>query len=319
MKNILFVDIDSKIPNLALMKLARYHVNKGDNVFLKKCDNPDKVYISVVFEKNVSKVEAIKNQYDCPVEIGGYYYNKKLNLPDEIEHIKPYYNLYPDCNASYGYTMRGCCRSCPFCIVSKKEGKPKIVADIYEFLDRKYKNIIVMDNNIFCIPKHFIKIANQLIGEDLRVDFNSGLDVRLITDEIAKKLKQISTMDLRFAWDLMQFKDQVIRGCDLLLKNNIKGCMFYILVGYDTTFKEDIKRVDILTHKYKMRPYIMRYKDCFKTKQSSKQYNLLFEWVNGGHYHVIMTYEKFLSLKRKGSLGDKNKVEVTKEVSMDNY
>jgi len=318
MSDILFIDIDSTIPNLALMKLARYHINKGDNVFLKKCNNPDKVYISCIFENNVNKALGIKKLFDCPVEIGGYFIDKNKVLPYEIEHLKPYYNLYSDCNASYGYTMRGCCRACPFCIVSKKEGKPKIVGDIYEFLDRRFKKIVVMDNNIFCIPKHFIKIANQIYNENLKVDFNSGLDVRLMTDEIAIALKKLNTEDKRFAWDLMQYSEQVLRGCDILLKHNIKGCMFYVLVGYNTSFEDDIKRVNILTKKYKMRPYIMRYKDCFKTKESSRKYNLLFEWVNGGHYHVVMSFEKFLKLKKNKQLGNEKKILFEKS-TLENY
>lgn len=315
MKNILFIDIDSKIPNLALMKLARYHVNKGDNVFLKKCDNPDKVYVSVVFEKNVSKVEPIKNMYDCPVEIGGYYYNKELNLPDEIEHLKPYYDLYPNCNASYGFTTRGCIRKCAFCIVWRKEGMIKPVADIYEFLDRKYRDIILLDNNILASPKHFFTVTEQIINEDLRVDFNQGCDIRLMTDKFAKRLSELSRKDLRFAFDSVATEPQVRKGSKLLNKYGVGGCMFYILVGFDTTIEEDLHRVKVLTD-LKMRCYIMRHKNSY-TSKDRLIYKAMGSWVNGGQFQTVMSLKEYMKVN-KYKLWGKNK-KLHKEISLDNY
>ncbi len=39
---ILLIDVDSKIPNLALMKLSAYHKSKDNEVYLNKCNGgPD--------------------------------------------------------------------------------------------------------------------------------------------------------------------------------------------------------------------------------------------------------------------------------------
>ena len=46
---VLLVDVDSKIPNLALMKIGAWHKTQGDETGLVMCD-PDKVYISCVFK-----------------------------------------------------------------------------------------------------------------------------------------------------------------------------------------------------------------------------------------------------------------------------
>ena len=52
---ILLIDIDSKIPNLALMKIEKYHHDKGDEIIWNNplfMDIADNVFVSCVFKKN---------------------------------------------------------------------------------------------------------------------------------------------------------------------------------------------------------------------------------------------------------------------------
>jgi hypothetical protein len=57
-KRILLIDVDSKISNLALMKISAYHKVKGDNVVLTHganvdlTDPPDQIYASIIYKKN---------------------------------------------------------------------------------------------------------------------------------------------------------------------------------------------------------------------------------------------------------------------------
>jgi hypothetical protein len=57
-KRILLIDVDSKISNLALMKISAYHKVKGDNVVLTHGANvdltypPDQIYASIIYKKN---------------------------------------------------------------------------------------------------------------------------------------------------------------------------------------------------------------------------------------------------------------------------
>jgi len=98
------VRVDGKMPNLALMKLSSWHKKRGDEVFLVDLAglNLDRVYASQVF-------------------VGGPGYDLKSVLPDEIEHMKPDYDLFKT-DYSIGFTSRGCVRDCKFCIVREKEG-----------------------------------------------------------------------------------------------------------------------------------------------------------------------------------------------------
>ena len=132
---VLLIDVDSKIPNLALMKISAYHKFNGDEVGFN-VQNPDKVYISCIFSRNRTKAIGIPTLFRCVCELGGYGINDK-QLPSEVEHIMPDYDLYR-CDYSFGFTTRGCIRNCDFCIVPKKEGKIKFNADIYEFWDKRH-------------------------------------------------------------------------------------------------------------------------------------------------------------------------------------
>ena len=180
---ILLINIDSVIPNLALKKLEKYYSDRGDDV---KWDMPlyqtwaDKIYVSCIFTKNKGDCK----QWEGIAEIGGTGYDIYKKLPLEIDIIKPRIN--------WGFTTRGCIRKCSFCFVPLKEGNIKIEGDIYDIWDGKAKDITVMDNNILALPDHFKLICSQIRKEKLRVDFNQGFDIRLLTDEFIKELKTIS-------------------------------------------------------------------------------------------------------------------------------
>jgi len=51
---VLLVDVDSRIPNLALMKISAWHKSQGDETGFA-IENPDMVYISCVFKKNADQ------------------------------------------------------------------------------------------------------------------------------------------------------------------------------------------------------------------------------------------------------------------------
>ena len=139
------IDVDSKIPNLALMKISAYHKLKGDLVGFN-LSNPDKIYSSIIFKKNYGK-SLNGHLSDVPIVYGGSGYDLNVKLPDEIEFIKPDYDLYPS-EYSQGFTSRGCNRNCYFCLVPKKEGCFKVNQHPKEFYDPKFKDIMLMDNNI---------------------------------------------------------------------------------------------------------------------------------------------------------------------------
>lgn len=138
------IDVDGhNYPNLALMKISAWHKAQGDSVewWWGFCQY-DRVYMSKVFDETYSP--------DIPEPLnateiikGGTGYGLDNWLPDEIEHMYPDYSLYPELtkDTAYGFLARGCPNACPFCIVSKKEGRcSQKVADLSEWWSGQKKH-----------------------------------------------------------------------------------------------------------------------------------------------------------------------------------
>jgi hypothetical protein len=231
------------------------------------------------------------------VHIGGSGYNNCV-LPDEVEHIMPDYNLY-NCNYSLGFTTRGCCRKCPWCIVPEKEGKTRANADIYEFWHPKHKHIILLDNNILALPDHFRKISSQLMEEDLTVDFNQGLDIRLVNDKTADILSQLRIKPrLRFSFDEPSMKDLIKEKIKLLKRHDIGQCSFYVLVDFNTSKKQDRERLELLKE-LGQRAYVMRY----NKSKDNRYLNDLAAWANQPRFFADMPFKKFRVLRANRNIG----------------
>ena len=294
MNRVQLIDVDSKIPNLALMKISAYHKSIGDEVAFKISD-PDIVYASIVFSKNKWKGDGIKTMYpDAQVFVGGSGYDLKSKLPDQIEHILPDYDLY-GLDYSMGFTTRGCIRNCEFCIVPEKEGKIQSNCMIDEFWDHRHKHLVLLDNNILAKPDHFKKVAEQIIDNNLSVDFNQGLDIRLINKKNAEILKRLRVKpDYRFAWDNVSDEDKIKKGVDTLRDAGINHCLFYVLVGFNTTKEEDLYRLHRLKD-WDQRPYVMRYR-------KNRFYNDLAAWGNQQRFFMTMSFDRFCEYRHKRSL-----------------
>ena len=118
---------------------------------------------------------------------GGTGYDYSVKIP--YENIQPDYTLYPKFTEAYGFLTRGCIRNCKWCLVPSKEGKTISYMDIDEVAQDK-KEVILMDNNILSCD-YGIEQLKKIATKNIRIDFNQGLDARLITSEIAELLAQI--------------------------------------------------------------------------------------------------------------------------------
>lgn len=236
------LDIDSRIPNLALMKISSYEKAKGHEVFLNfPICNPDMTYASCIFTKN-------KNKVPLDVMAGGPGYDLKLKLPKEIEQCKPDYSLYPKINYSLGYTYRYCPRKCAFCNVWKMGNERGIHHSIYSFLDKRFKRIRILNNNTFADP-FWKETFIEIVKEKLTAHFDQGFDIRLLDNEKAHWLKWIKHhKQIYFAFDDIKLEKDVREGIKILIKVGIKPSKiaFFILTGFNSNLNEDIERVEIL-------------------------------------------------------------------------
>lgn len=207
--NIALIAVDSTFPNLALMKIARYHRSRGDTVeWYTPFDYYDKVYMAKVFSFTEDYGQYITNAKE--IIKGGTGYDLTTTLPDEIDRLQPDYSIYPsiDKKTAYGFLTRGCPNRCKWCVVPRKEGKVKPYMDVDDIAIDGRTNLILMDNNILASDYGLQQIL-KIIDRRYRVDFNQALDARLVTPEIGKLLAQVRWLTfIRFGCDTpKQIKD----------------------------------------------------------------------------------------------------------------
>jgi len=269
--NVALVDIDSKIPNLALMKISAYHKAQGDEVeWFYPMKQYDRVYASKIFTNTPDNLYLPEDTIK-----GGTGYDLTTKLPDEIEAMCPDYSLYPNMDYALGFTSRGCIRKCPFCVAWKKEGRIKPVGDIYNFW-RGQGRLKLLDNNLTALPEHFELIVKQLIKEKIKVDFSQGLDIRLITPEMAQLLSTVKLWkQIRFAFDNVKYEKAVYDGVKTLIDNGVAKhkIMFFVLIGFNSTPADDLYRVQFLSS-LGVDPFVMPYNKQDPYQKASAR------WVN---------------------------------------
>lgn len=223
------IDVDHRenlnkcFPNMALMKLAAWHKQNGDTVEWYDplfSDRMDRVYMSKVFsyspdyEYYINAKEVLKggSGYCIQLQNGIEVFNKAQDkeLPYEIEHIYPDYSIYGITDTAYGFMSRGCPRGCGFCHVKAKEGlRSRKVADLNEFWNGQ-KYIELLDPNTLAC-KDWKDILQQLIDSGAWVNFNQGVDIRLMTKQKAEIFKNVKVKGVHFAWDRWQDKELITR------------------------------------------------------------------------------------------------------------
>lgn len=264
-------------PNLPLMKLAAYHKARGRVVeWWRPEAHYDVVYQSRVFTDLYSKdVPPVTNA--ALVVAGGTGYGSYQNLPDEVEHTRPDYAIYPQFpDAAYGFLSRGCPRGCGFCIVSRKEGRKSVKsAELSEFWDGQ-REIKLLDANLLACPDHEA-LLEQLARSRAWVDFTQGLDIRLITPDNMALLNRVRTKAVHFAWDNPNedLTGYFQRFIELTNIKSDRKRRVYVLTNYGSTHEQDLYRVETL-RALGYDPYVMVYNRPTAPKITRQ----LQRWVN---------------------------------------
>lgn len=311
MKKIRLIDVDGhNFPNIPLMKISAYHKSLGDDVKMYEPlfdgigEPADIVYMSKVFSftpdypYQINAIEINKGGSGYCIElIEGkeiYHSERDKPLPYEIEHIYPDYSLYPKLtkDTAFGFLTRGCPRGCGFCHVASKEGRCSYkVADLSEFWNGQ-KNICLCDPNILACKDH-IELLEQLVKSKAKINFNQGLDIRLINDRNIELLKQMRFDGIHFAFDRWQDKDiiepKLRQFAEKTGFNKDRGrVMVYILMNFDTTIEQDIYRIQ-LCRELKFAPYPMIY----DKEHADPIYRKIQRWCNNWIFWKTPTFEEY--------------------------
>ena len=309
------IDNGTKHPNLALMKISAYQKEKNNSVKLltnyDEISDYDNVFVSKVFTftQSPKSIESLKN-----VKIGGtgFFIDGGKNLPNEIEHHKPDYNLYDDyinekiskgkerkyfkdyLDYSIGFATRGCFRKCDFCVNKKYDFVFKH-SPISEFLEPKRKGIYLWDDN-FLGFKGWQKVLDEIEITGKPFQFRQGLDIRLLNKTKAKRFSKVKYIgDFIFAFDHIKDKQLIIKKLDLWRQFSTKTTKLYILCAYESQDEFDIastfERIHILMQ-FGCIPYIMRF-ESYKTSKFKGIYTQIARWCNQPQFYKKMSFRQF--------------------------
>ncbi len=280
----------TKFPNLVLSKLSSWHKAQGDIVEpFVPLKTYDKVYSSKVF--TYTKESSLLPPYAIK---GGTGYNNFDNLPDCIEHTCPDYG-YAGINYSFGFLTRGCIRKCPWCIVPKKEGELHAHADIEEFA--RHKNVCLMDNNVLA-HDHGIQQIEKMTKLGLAVDFNQGLDARLIDKQVAKRLAALKWFKpLRMSCDTKSQMPVIERATKRLRAAGAYPDYYHVYVLFDN-IDDAYERVMFL-HGLGLKPYAQPYRDFTTNKEPPKELKRFARWVNAKPIFYATSWEDYNKKKTK--------------------
>lgn len=217
-------------------------------------------------------------------------------LPTEIQKMFPDYSIYPQYtkDTAFGFLTRGCPRDCSFCHTTQMQGsKVYKVAELSEFWNGQ-KNIVLFDPNITAF-KDCEAVFEELIKTNARIEFNQGLDVRLLTERKCELLSKMKLKNLHFAFDRYQDWDMITPKFETLAKymgkSKCRAISVYVLTNFDTTLKQDLERIMFL-RKLNFSPYVMIYE---KYNNKRKVINHLQRWCNNRIlFWAITTFKEYL-------------------------
>jgi len=296
-KNILLIDIDSVIPNLALEKCKIYHKGIGDYVETTPMFETwaDRIYVSSVFEWSREATSHWSNNKRAL--IGGTGWDYKVKLDKEIDAITPRINV--------GFTTRGCVRKCDFCFVPKMEGLIHPVANVVDIWDGKSKDIMLLDNNILALPEHFRKQCDFIRKNKIKVDFNQGMDLRIlyVNQSLVQELQTIRHPEYKFAWDL---DDDSMVGKLEWLHDNLGRCTIYVYTdGVNLSMEKlmwklnELKRMGHNAH--------LMLNICLR---DDIRYKKLRSWVNAHAVYQAMSFDEYIASNGKI---DSSRSEITRK------
>jgi hypothetical protein len=286
---------------VSLLKIGAWRKTLGDvcalySDRLPAKDTADEIWLTTCFTFDIphslGMVREAKNRAPV-VKVGGVaatllpqYFEKEgaevhRGLIPEAEAMAPDYSLLPTPpEYSITHTSRGCIRKCGFCMVHRLEP---------EFTEREWerdlapgaRKILFFDNNWLGKPMEHLqrdidaikRLAKQ--GRISSVDFNQGIDCRLMTEEIADMLKGVPLDPVRFAFDGMQEDGFYQRAVEMMAARGHKTFTSYVLYNFKDSpadFYYRIRESAILADKLgvTVQSFPMRYQPILEVDTSRK-------------------------------------------------
>ncbi|GED32124.1 hypothetical protein P9G84_02575 [Brevibacillus centrosporus] len=206
--------------------------------------------------------------------------------------------------------------------------------------------LTISDNNFpadhTCLEKFDFMIEN-----DIAVNLNQGMDARLLTaksrdtedgiklpsgEELCERLSKLhftnfngTARQLHFSWDYYSVGNLVLKGLHKLVNEyglRYSNFMLYCLSGYNTTFEEDTKRIEIL-RSFGIDPFIMLFRNIDGSEgtmyDGSKQdwrLKHLTRWVNNKILYKATEFEKYKPYLNELNKRNQNELQKYEQLSI---
>jgi hypothetical protein len=165
-------------------------------------------------------------------------------MPDYLADVAEVGTTWPDAlelhNPLATFTSRGCVRRCSFCAVWRTEG------ELRELDDWPIRPIVCDNNLLACSRAHFDRVIDRLKPVK-GIDFNQGLDARLLTGYHAGRLAELDCR-VRLAFDHVRTEAQFLTAWEMVRKAGIakRSISVYVLIGYDDTPEDALYRLRLV-------------------------------------------------------------------------
>ncbi len=258
----------TQYPPLGLLKLSAYHKALGDEVTYLRGPKivhayPDVIYVTSLFTYSWKPVHEAIAFYQlayprATIYLGGIYASlmpehAKTSGADvvhagtipELDDLLPDYSLVRDWKASILFASRGCVRRCSFCAVPRIEPRLTTQPGIRHLLHPDHRKAILWDNNFLGTPV-WREVLCELRDLNLEVDFNQGLDARLVTEEVAHLLGKLKINPIRMAYDSPEMRPHLSRAIHLIAEAGFRKRRILVYTLYNHTespedFREKIR------------------------------------------------------------------------------
>jgi Lysine 2,3-aminomutase len=211
------------------------------------------LYLSVPFTWLLPKARSMALSFPGPVQAGGPAVQLMPDFLADVAAVNQPCPVEPLIfhNKFATFTSRGCPNNCAFCAVPKLEG------DLVE-LDSWRPAPIICDNNLLATSqRHFDRVIDRLKLIP-SVDFNQGLEARLLTPYHAARLAELKKPKIRFAFDHVNEEAEVAEAVNLCRRQGLKDFGVYVLIGFNDTPDDAYYRLEKI-RQWGIRPNPMRY------------------------------------------------------------
>jgi len=220
------------------------------------------LYISLVFSWQIQEARILAKRHKGKVIIGGpaaILNQDKIDFAEFQETTE--FDVLSMHNPLATFTTRGCVRKCKFCAVPIIDGE-------FRELENWKVNPVICDNNFLAASKKHIEKVIDKIKHFLKVDFNQGLDARLINDWHFDQFCKLKDIKLRFAFDHINYEKYVIDAIMKAQKLGFRDIGIYVLIGFNDTPADALYRLEKM-REYGVLPNVMRFQPLTAENKNS--------------------------------------------------